>query len=577
MKKLFAVLAALFLLTIIACSSSSSDDNSSSGTHTTAVVVGGTPVNSAPPVTTTGTGTPVISNLVLNPNPAQAGDRLTFSIAFTDSGADVKTFGIQFNGENKYYAYDVSGVAAGNMAFNLTVQDTVGNVQTGSYQVVIFVIDALGNVSNYLTTTLVVQGSDNGSTTYSISGTVNGDITSGVTITLSGASSASTNTGSGGSYSFAGLSNGTYTIAPTKTGYTFSPINRSVTVSNANITGQNFTATAAGGGGAFTQADLTGTWNYTSFQTSSVSPGWSRGSLSINSSGALSFTSYENTWGGSGPGDGAYIFTINSSGIITESGLAIDKEAHCSMSTDKKTIVCAVSNGTEYATRIFVKTTGVTFSNADLTGPLSVNTHGIYAGGSSAADREWYYEAGTINTSRQYTVTEYNTPAGSQAVTPGNLSSVASVGADGFVTSANTATTGWKGMLSSDKKMMIATSRNGGSRYSLSIMTIADETFSGTSDLAGNWKIFGLWGGNGFGWMFATAAINSSGVASMTSYLNSYGDTALPSMGTLALNSSGILTALGIGTTFHGALSHDRIVSVVTESTGNYELDILMR
>jgi|GEM_PF-3151017 len=135
-----------------------------------AVVIGGTPVNNAPPATTTKTGTPVISNLTLNPNTAKAGDRITFSLAFTDANADVNTFGIQFNGENKYYAYDVSGVASGNMAFNLTVQDTIGNVSAGAYQVTVFLIDKLGNVSNYLTATLTVQGSSPPTPTTDISG-----------------------------------------------------------------------------------------------------------------------------------------------------------------------------------------------------------------------------------------------------------------------------------------------------------------------------------------------------------------------------------------------------------------------
>lgn len=70
-----------------------------------AVVIGGTPINSAPPATTTKVGTPVISNLVLNPTTAKASDRIAFSLAFTDTDANVITFGIQFNCENKYYTY----------------------------------------------------------------------------------------------------------------------------------------------------------------------------------------------------------------------------------------------------------------------------------------------------------------------------------------------------------------------------------------------------------------------------------------------------------------------------------------
>jgi hypothetical protein len=39
------------------------------------------------------------------------------------------------------------------------------------------------------------------------------------------------------------LANGTYTVTPSHTGYTFSPASRSATVNGANVTGTNFTAT----------------------------------------------------------------------------------------------------------------------------------------------------------------------------------------------------------------------------------------------------------------------------------------------------------------------------------------------
>ena len=81
--------------------------------------------------------------------------------------------------------------------------------------------------------------------TYNISGNVSGATTSGVTITLTGTGSNSITTDAGGNYSFSGAANGSYTITPSKTGYTFSPASRSITVNNANVTGQNFTATSS--------------------------------------------------------------------------------------------------------------------------------------------------------------------------------------------------------------------------------------------------------------------------------------------------------------------------------------------
>ena len=338
-----------------------------------------------------------------------------------------------------------------------------------------------------------------------------------------------------------------------------------------------------GGGGdaapptaAFTQADLTGTWNFTVFQTGS-NPGWDRGTLTINGSGDVHFATYEATDGRAAAPDGAVKLTIDSSGVVTESGTGKADESHCSLSADKNTFVCVVTNGTEYSTRIGVKTTGVTFSNADLTGPLSWNLHGITSGGSSASDREWEYDAGTINSSRQVTVTEYQKPDGAQPLPTAN-SSMFSVGADGFVTMQHNGTpvANWKGMLSSDKKMMVVTYRDGGSPeiYGFGIFTIADQTFSGVADLAGNWKIFNLYGGNNFGWQWILATFDTSGVGSSTSFLDSLGNTTNGHQG-YSLSTGGILTSTG--SFIHGVLSHDRIVNINTDSDTGYELMIWIR
>ena len=79
---------------------------------------------------------------------------------------------------------------------------------------------------------------------YSISGTVtlNGSGLSGITMTLGGDSSGTTITDEDGNYSFTGLSNGTYTVTPTKDGYTFEPTSRDVTISDADVTGVDFAA-----------------------------------------------------------------------------------------------------------------------------------------------------------------------------------------------------------------------------------------------------------------------------------------------------------------------------------------------
>jgi len=57
---------------------------------------------------------------------------------------------------------------------------------------------------------------------------------------LSGAAGMTTTTDGSGNYSFAGLSNGAYTVTPSRTGYVFTPTNRAVTVSGSNATGVIF-------------------------------------------------------------------------------------------------------------------------------------------------------------------------------------------------------------------------------------------------------------------------------------------------------------------------------------------------
>jgi hypothetical protein len=124
-------------------------------------------------------------------------------------------------------------------------------------------------------------------TTYSVSGAVTGDATSGVTITLSGASSATTTTAAGGAYSFTGLADGSYTVTPSLTGYTFNPASTSITVSGADvITGAGFAATANSSALATVSGTITGPWVQSVKITMS---GGASGTTTTDSSGNYSF------------------------------------------------------------------------------------------------------------------------------------------------------------------------------------------------------------------------------------------------------------------------------------------------
>jgi hypothetical protein len=73
-----------------------------------------------------------------------------------------------------------------------------------------------------------------GNTTYILSGTVSGVVPQGVTITLSGAGTGTTTTSAGGTYSFAGLSNGYYTVTASRANYKFTPASQNVPINYAN-------------------------------------------------------------------------------------------------------------------------------------------------------------------------------------------------------------------------------------------------------------------------------------------------------------------------------------------------------
>jgi hypothetical protein len=77
--------------------------------------------------------------------------------------------------------------------------------------------------------------------TFSISGNAG---TTGATVTA-GSSSATSDASS--NYSMSGFAAGTYTVTPSKSGCTFSPASSSVTITSANVTGVNFTATCGTG------------------------------------------------------------------------------------------------------------------------------------------------------------------------------------------------------------------------------------------------------------------------------------------------------------------------------------------
>jgi parallel beta-helix repeat protein len=138
-----------------------------------------------------------------------------------------------------------------------------------------------------------------------ISGTISPTASgSGVTMTMTGAASATVTTDNSGNYSFGGLANGTYTLTPSKSGFTFNPASQNITIITANATQVNFTA-SPGGSSTFT---ITGT----------ISPAASGTGVTVTLSGAANATTVTDNNGNYGFGglaSGSYTLTPSKSGF----------------------------------------------------------------------------------------------------------------------------------------------------------------------------------------------------------------------------------------------------------------------
>ena len=151
-------------------------------------------------------------------------------------------------------------------------------------------------------------------TTYSISGSISSAANgSGATVKLAGAASATTTANSSGGYSFTGLANGSYTITASKSGFTFSPSSLAVTVSGANVTGENFTASAVPPTTYSISGSISSAANGSGATVKLA--GAASATTTANSSGAYSFTGLAN---------GSYTITASKSGLtFSPSSLAV--------------------------------------------------------------------------------------------------------------------------------------------------------------------------------------------------------------------------------------------------------------
>ncbi len=189
-----------------------------------------------------------------------------------------------------------------------TTSDTQGNfsfsgVTDGSYTVTaskagfiyspaVLSINITGAQDFTANFTSTVQG-------FAVSGTVAG--ASAITVTLSGPTTQTTTTDTSGTFSFASVPNGTYTVTPSGKGLNVTPVSQTITVNGVAVSNVDFTTVAnsftisgtiAGSGGPGATVTLTGP---------------ASASTTANSTGAFTF---------SGMPDGTYLVAVSQTGFV---------------------------------------------------------------------------------------------------------------------------------------------------------------------------------------------------------------------------------------------------------------------
>jgi hypothetical protein len=316
---------------------------------------------------------------------------------------------------------------------------------------------------------------------------------------------------------------------------------------------------AALDGAPFGQKDLEGTWRFAVIShgptvVEGATPGWVRGTLEADPTGALAIS-----------GDDSAGHVVGGTG-----SLRVDAEGFLT-SPDFPTLAgrvnkgrdFAVATGTENGTpsiRFTLKSVpGTTWSLAD----LASSRFAYHVLGTGTAP-SWEHGVAVIDGSGAMTLTQRTANAGPEADLAAGTLSVSASG----IAALSTDTT-WKGYLSADKTVMVATQTREATahRYALIVLTRLGQSFA-PSDLAGNYGFYRLVASSaGGGWACGRMAIDAAGAATMTSLLTNMGPQALPGPQVVTLQADGVIRNPA-SPTFHSVMGFNKDLSVRTETTG---------
>ena len=179
---------------------------------------------------------PVLSTITVNPTSVTGG---VSSLGTVTLSGPAPTGGVVVTlSDNSSAAAEPASVtvAAGSSSATFTVTTTVVTSSTSV---------TVSAVNNGVTRTAILNVTAAAGGSSSVSGSISpAPSGAGATLTLTQgtATVATVTAASDGSFSFASLANGSYTVTPAKPGFSFSPASAPVTVNGANVTGIGFAA-----------------------------------------------------------------------------------------------------------------------------------------------------------------------------------------------------------------------------------------------------------------------------------------------------------------------------------------------
>ena len=214
------------------------------GTYTGTVTVASTAAGNSPQIVA------VTLNVTSGPALTVTPNSLTFNFQIGGVALAAQTFSVGSTGAALSYTATTSTTSGGNWLSATPTSSTTPRAEmvsvnttglaAGTYSGRVSIASAAaGNSPQTVAVTLNITAVP----TFSLSGSVSAN-GAGATVSLTGAASATTTADAAGNYSFTSLAPSTYTVTPTLTGFSFSPATLSETISNTNLTGINFTASA---------------------------------------------------------------------------------------------------------------------------------------------------------------------------------------------------------------------------------------------------------------------------------------------------------------------------------------------